>query len=77
MRAAYRGLSGSVLTLELLDGASDQEFSADCLVEADCEHMLYLGQLYNREERTLVIGVEHAIDRQVLAAIQSSWAAAE
>ena len=75
--AVNRGLSGSLLTIELADGIADQDFPAGCLLEVDCDHMLYLGQIYNRDGRTLVVGVEHAVDRRLLSAIQESWAAGQ
>ena len=43
------------------------------LVEVDSERMLYLGEVYSREGRDLVIAVDHVVDRKELAAIQDTW----
>ncbi len=75
--AVHHGLTAGLLRIELNDNQGSEDFPSGCLVEVDGEHMLYLGQVYSREGRTLVIGVEHAVDRRILGAIQHLWTPAE
>ena len=67
----HRGLRGSVLRVELTDGAGG--FTAGSLVEVDWDQTLYLGQVYSQENGILVIGVEHLVDREPLSAIRDIW----
>jgi hypothetical protein len=52
------------------DGAG---LDTGALVEVDSERTIYLGEVYSREGRGLVIAVDHAVDRKELAAIQNTW----
>jgi hypothetical protein len=58
----------------LKDGAAE-DLAAGSLVEVDWAQMLYLGQVYSQENGLLVIGVEHVVDREPLAAIRNVWSA--
>ncbi len=68
----HRGLSGRLLSVEITN-AADADFPDGCLVEVNWDRTTYLGQVYNRDGRTLVIGVEHAVERDSLSALQQAW----
>ena len=38
-----------------------------------CPETLYLGEVRSRQGETMVVGVEHSLDRETLALIQQVW----
>jgi hypothetical protein len=42
-------------------------------VEVTCPKTLFLGEVRSRSGRTLVVGIEHSLDRETLALIQQVW----
>ena len=68
----HRGLLGKILRVEFAD-SQVSGFQDGCLVEVNWEETTYLGQTYNLEGRVLVIGVEHAVNRAPLSALQATW----
>jgi hypothetical protein len=48
-------------------------FSPGVLVEIECGSMLYLGEVQQRSESGVTARVEHSLDRDKLASIQSTW----
>ena len=68
----HRGLVGRLLSLEVAD-LDPSQFASGSLVEVNWDKTTYLGQVYGREDRVLVIGVEHAVDREPLSALQAAW----
>ncbi len=47
--------------------------NAGDLVEVNCPKTMYLGEVRSRQGETMVVGVEHALDRDTLALIQQVW----
>lgn len=71
-RGLHRGLMGRLLSIQVADlGAS--QFADGSLVEINWDKTTYLGQVYSRQDQVLVIGVEHAVDREPLSALQDAW----
>lgn len=71
-RGLHRGLIGRLLSVEVGDG-EESMFADGCLVEVNWDRTVYLGQVYSRDHRVLVIGVEHAVDREPISAMQEAW----
>lgn len=67
------GLTGVLLRVELPPSPANRQFSAGALVEIESSKTLYLGEVQGSQDRLLLIGVEHAVDREALAAIQQVW----
>lgn len=67
------GLEGRLLEIELTSGTDISCFPAGSLIEVGSPTTLYLGEVYVSDGRRRVIGVEHLIDRESLAAIQDLW----
>jgi len=68
----HRGLVGRLLSVETANN-EESGFAAGCLVEVSWDSKTYLGQVYSRQDRVLVIGVEHAVDSESLSALQEAW----
>jgi hypothetical protein len=54
----------------LADGA---EFAAGSLIEIQSEKTVYLGQVLGEQESSLLISIEHALDRVALTEIGKVW----
>ena len=68
----HRGLAGRMLSVEIKDPGGP-EFGDGSLVEVNWDKTTYLGQVYSRHDRIVVIGVEHALDRDPLSTVQEAW----
>jgi hypothetical protein len=62
-------LKDRLLEIEL----AQQRLPIGSLVEVEFGGMLYLGELQRRYDTTSVIFLEHSIDHEQLASIQSTW----
>jgi hypothetical protein len=49
------------------------DVNAGDLVEVNGAKTMYLGEVRSRQGDTVVVGVEHALDRETLALIQQVW----
>jgi len=49
------------------------EFEAGSLIEIQSEKAIYLGQVLGIQESSLLISIEHALDRVALAEIGKVW----
>jgi hypothetical protein len=58
------------LISNLTDGA---EFEAGSLIEIQAERAVYLGQVLGEQESSLLISIEHALDRVALTEIGKVW----
>ena len=66
-------LEGSQLHLRLVALPETAAFDAGELVEVTTVQTLYLGEIISRQGELLRIVVEHALDREALAAIHEVW----
>ncbi len=71
--ALLGGLNGHLLRIDLSPVSTGVSLNAGDLVEVSCAKTLYLGEVRSRQNETMVIGVEHALDRETLALIQQVW----
>jgi hypothetical protein len=71
--ALLDGLDGQLLRIDLAPAPGAVSLRTGDLVEVACENTLYLGEIRSVRNATVVIGVEHALDRQTLALIQQVW----
>ena len=71
--ALLSGLHGHLLRIDLSPVSTGVSLNAGDLVEVSCAKTLYLGEVRSRQNETMVIGVEHALDRETLALIQQVW----
>lgn len=67
------GIAGRLLTVDLGAEVPEREFRRGTLVEVECSLRLYLGEIHEYRGTTLVIIVEHALDRDALETIQRVW----
>jgi len=67
------GLNGQLLKIYLAPVPAEIRLNAGDLVEIACPKTLYLGEIYSRQDRTMIVAVEHSLDREVLALIQQVW----
>ncbi len=58
------------LISNLKDGA---EFEAGSLIEIQSEKAIYLGQVLGQQESSLLISIEHALNRVALTEIENVW----
>jgi len=49
------------------------DVNAGDLVEVNGAKTMYLGEVRSRQGETVIVGVEHALDRETLALIQQVW----
>jgi len=49
------------------------DLNAGDLVEVNCPDTMYLGEVRSWQGATMIVGVEHALDRETLARIQQVW----
>ena len=71
--AIERSLAGALLLLELPPSTAGRPFGLGTLVEVASSSTLYLGEVQGWHDLLLSIAVEHAVDREALAAIQRIW----
>ena len=64
-----------MLHLDLEPTSPEPELKTGDLVEVTSPEYLYLGEIVMRQAGTVVVSVEHKVDREVLAAIQQVWRA--
>jgi len=70
--ANFRELNGRLLSLNLLSHQNPVLKPGD-LVEVICPKTLYLGEVRSRQGETMIVGVEHSLDRETLAVIRQIW----
>jgi hypothetical protein len=58
------------LISNLKDGA---EFEAGSLIEIQSEKAIYLGQVLGQQESSLLISIEHVLNRVALTEIENVW----
>lgn len=58
------------LISNLVDG---REFEAGSLIEIQAKRAVYLGQVLGEQESSLLISIEHALDRAALTEIGKVW----
>lgn len=71
--AVFERLEGRHLQLRMPDDDRCNSFRAGDLVEVNSPKTLYLGEIAAKESSILRISVEHALDRETLAAIHQVW----
>ena len=71
--AFLHSLVGQLLRINLEPVSAAPDVSAGDLVEVNCPKTLYLGEVRSRQGETMLVGVEHALDRETLAVIQQVW----
>lgn len=72
--SAFMGaLNGQLLRIDLSPVSAGARLHAGDLVEVGCAKTLYLGEVRSLQNETVIIGVEHALDRETLALIQQVW----
>jgi hypothetical protein len=71
--ARFHELNGSLLTLELPRANGEIAFEAGDLVEVTFPRTLYLGEVRKRSGSTMIVGIEHSLDRETLAVIREVW----
>ena len=49
------------------------EFEAESLIEIQSEKVVYLGQVLVQQESSLLISIEHALNRVALTEIEKVW----
>lgn len=69
--AALESLNGGLLRIRLAE--SSEKFGVGTLVEVRDPVTLYLGEIRSREANLLTVGIEHALNREALRAIQQVW----
>lgn len=71
-RGSDVSLEGHSLLVQLERGMG-MEFPVSCVVEVDCENLLYLGEVQENQDSRLVIGVEHIVNREAVSLFQGIW----
>ena len=71
--ALIGGLNEQLLRIDLSPFPAKISLNAGDLVEVTCPKTLYLGEVRSRQGETMIIGVEHSLDRETLALIQQVW----
>jgi hypothetical protein len=66
-------LKGQLLRIDLPPTPAAAGLQPGDLVEVTSEKTLYLGEIRLRQDETMIIGVEHALDRETLSLIQQVW----
>jgi hypothetical protein len=64
---------GQQLQITVPPESKSTEFISGGLIEVKCEGILYLGVILSRQESVMLVGIEHAVDRIALAALQDAW----
>ncbi len=71
--ALIGAFNGQLLRIDLSPIPAAVRLNAGDLVEVTCPKTLYLGEVRSRQGETLIVGVEHSLDRETLALIQQVW----
>lgn len=71
--ARFLEVQADSLRLELEPSSNGRRFPIGVAVEVQDAERIYLGQVRGQEERRLLIGIEHLLDRKALAEIESVW----
>jgi hypothetical protein len=77
--ASLHSLDGQIMRIDLrpvpvgVNERSAMDVNSGDLVEVICPKTMYLGQVRSRQGETMLVGVEHALDRETLALIQQVW----
>lgn len=73
--ALFESLNGQILRILVPAGqvSAGVDMNAGDLVEVNCPKTMYLGEVRSRQGEIMVVGVEHALDRDTLALIQQVW----
>lgn len=71
--AHLREWNGRLLSLDFSHGAKPTSVRPGDLVEVTCAKTLYLGEVRSRQGETMIVGVEHSLDRETLAVIRQVW----
>jgi hypothetical protein len=66
-------LEGSHLQFRLVGAPAPGAFNSGELVEVRAARTLYLGEITGRQDNLILIAVEHALNREALAAIHEVW----
>ena len=72
-QAQFCKLNGRLLSLELTVAQNPEGLKPGDLVEVTCPTTLYLGEVRSRQGETMIVGVEHSLDRETLAVIRQVW----
>lgn len=64
---------GQIVHIDLSLNSPEADLKAGDLVEVTSPQYLYLGEVVGRKASSLIVGVEHKLDREVLAVIQQVW----
>jgi hypothetical protein len=67
------GLNGHLLQIDLSPIPAERSLKTGDLVEVTCPKTLYLGEVHSRQGETMIVGIEHSLDRETLALIQQVW----
>jgi hypothetical protein len=71
--ALIGSLNGQLLRIDLSPISAEVSLNAGDLVEVTCPKTLYLGEVRSRQGETMIVGIEHSLDRETLALIQQVW----
>ena len=71
--ALLSGLNGQFLRIDLSPTPAEASLKTGDLVEVTCPKTLYLGEVCGRQDETIMVAVEHSLDRERLALIQQTW----
>ena len=66
-------LKDNTAELSFPDDSVSHELSTGTLIEIDTHDVLYLGEVQGRKGSLLIVGLEHAVSKDALAAIQDIW----
>jgi hypothetical protein len=69
--ALFDSLNGQIL--RILEVPVGVDVNAGDLVEVNSAKTMYLGEVRRLQGETMIVGVEHALDRETLALIQQVW----
>lgn len=71
--ALLRGVNGQLLRVDITSVGPDINLKSGDLVEVASSGTLYLGEVRSRVDQTVVVGIEHSLDRGALAVIRQVW----
>lgn len=71
--ARWLGLQGRILRLELIEPSESPHFRIADVAEIQDSDNLYLGEVLGSKAASLLIGIEHILERTALAEIERVW----
>jgi len=71
--ALLSGLDGQFLRIDLSPIPAEASLKTGDLVEVTCPKTIYLGEVCDRQDETIIVAVEHSLDRERLALVQQTW----